>query len=135
MEWGISDSSSWSLETTREVLDVDYRSRKIKVKTKLSVVQAVQGRGPMWGGGDPEDELVWRSKEYNEVTYDLAGRLLTDARGSLPNGTCWRNVGTFSESVGYSDVNCNLVKPLDDLLDAVCIVPNASGHLFPEIRP
>jgi hypothetical protein len=120
-----------SVEATHEVLDVDYWSRKITVKTSSSVGQAVQGRGPMWGGGDPEDELVWRSNRYNEVTYDLAGRLLTDARGSLPNGKCWRTVGVFSESVGYSDVNCELVQPLDLLLDGLCAVPNASKHLFP----
>lgn len=122
---------SRALKTSPEVLDVDYWSRKLKLKSKSSEVQAFQGRGPLWGGGNPDDELVWRSTQYAETTYDLGGRLLTDAKGSLTNGKCWREIGVFSESLGYSDVDCDLVQPLDELLDRTCLVPSATKLLFP----
>jgi hypothetical protein len=118
-------------KVSREVLDVDYFSRTIQVKSGSMSIQAVQGRGSMWGGGEPRDELVWRSIQYSEQTYDLGGRLLTDAKAWLPNGKCWRTVGVPSESVFYSDIDCSLAEPLDRLLDGLCVIPNASKHLFP----
>jgi hypothetical protein len=119
------------VDSTREVLDVDYWSRKISVQSNPTVVFLEEGRGPMWGGGDPRNDAVWRSTQYSEVTYDLEGRLFTDARGSFPDGKCWRELGVFSESVGYSGVDCIQIKPLDDLLDRACVVSDAGSHLFP----
>ncbi len=118
-------------EVSREVLDVDYSSRTIQVKSQSTPLQAEQGRGPMWGGAEPEDELVWRSIRYSEQTYDLGHRLLTDAKSWLPNGKCSRTVGVFSESVSYSNIDCGLAEPLDRILDGLCVIPDASKHLFP----
>jgi hypothetical protein len=118
-------------DVSREVLDVDYWSRTIQVNSRSIPIQAMQGRGSMWGGGEPRDELVWHSIQYSEQTYDLEGHLLTDAKGWLPNGKCWRTVGVFSESVSYSDVDCTLTEPVDRILDGLCVVPDASKHLFP----
>jgi hypothetical protein len=119
------------VKVSREVLDVDYWSRSIQMKSRSSLLQATQGRGPMWGGGEPKDELVWSSIRYREQTYELEGRLLTDAKWWLPNGTCSREIGVFSESVSYSNIDCGLTEPLDRVLDGICVIPQASKHLFP----
>lgn len=118
-------------EVSREVLDVDYWSRTIQMKSQSTLLQVIQGRGPMWGGGEPEDESVWRSIRYSEQTYDLEGRLLTDAKWWLPNGKCSREVGVFTESVNYSNIDCGLAEPLDSILDRLCVLPDASKRLFP----
>jgi hypothetical protein len=118
-------------KVSREVLDVDYWLRTIRLKSEPSQIQAAQGRGPMWGGGEPEDESVWRSVRYREQTYDLGGHLVTDAKWWLPNGKCSREVGLFSESVSYSNVDCGLAEPLDRILDGLCVIPDAAKHLFP----
>jgi hypothetical protein len=118
-------------QVSHEVLDVDFWSRAIKLKSQRSPLQATQGRGPMWGGGQPEDESVWRSIRYREQTYDLGGLLLTDAKWWLPNGKCSRDVGVFTESVFYSNVDCGLTEPLDRILDGLCVIPEAAKHLLP----
>ncbi|MGA2651234.1 MAG: carboxypeptidase-like regulatory domain-containing protein [Terracidiphilus sp.] len=118
-------------DVSREALDVDYSLRTIRVKSGSVRIQVAQGRGPMWGGGQPEDEQVWRSTRYSEKTYDLGGMLLTDAKGRLPNDRCWREVGVFSESAFYSDIDCSVVEPLDRILDELCVIPGASKNLLP----
>lgn len=114
-----------------EILNVDYLHRTIRVVSKEKVIELEQGRGPMWGGGDPSDESVWLSVRYSEATYDLDGRLLTDAKGWMADGKCWRTVGVLSESASYRDIDCELARPLDDLLDGMCVLPDASKRLFP----
>jgi hypothetical protein len=42
-----------------------------------------------------------------------------------------REVGVFSETVSYADIDCVLAEPLDHILDGICIVPEASKQLFP----
>lgn len=118
-------------KVSREVMDVDYWRRMIQLQSGTATIQALQGRGFMWGGGDPQDESVWRSIRYSERTYELGDRLLTDAKWWLPNGKCSREVGLFSESVYYSDIDCDIVEPLDRMLDGLCVVPDASKHLNP----
>ena len=115
-------------KVSREVLDVDFWSRTIHVKSKPTHLQAIQGRGPMWGGAQLEDELVWGSVRYVEQTYDLGGQLLTDAKAWLPNGKCSRTIGVWQESVSYSSVDCSLAEPLDHILDRICAIPGASEH-------
>ena len=118
-------------KVSREVLDVDFLSRTIQMKSQSTLLQAIQGRGPMWGGGEADDESVWRSIQYRERPYDLEGRLLTDTKWWLPNGKCSREVGLFSESVSYSNTDCGFSEPLERILDGLCIIPQASKHLFP----
>ena len=78
---------------------------------------------PFWvadrcgGGGEPHDKLVWRSTQYNDLTYDFGGKTAHRCTGSLPDGKCWPELGVVSESVNYSNVECRLVQLLDDLLD------------------
>lgn len=109
----------------------DYWLRSVRVKSDSTTVFAYQGRGPMWGGGMSEND-IWGAARYSGKAYELDGWSIDDAKVWLPNGTCSRILGTFRESVFYSRVDCRKAKPLDHLIDKVCVDHDAFARL---IRP
>jgi hypothetical protein len=131
--WGgaLQVSRAQVIRAGREITDVDYTARSVRVRSAFGKLSVIQGRGLMWGGDGPDDLSVWRSVRYEEITYDLNGRIVTDARGWLADGTCWRSVGTFGESLSYRDVECGRTRPLDDLIDGACAAPDAANRLLP----
>ena len=113
----------------RERLNTDYWSRSVRIKSDSTTVFAYQGRGPLWGGEMPDEETIWGAARYRGKSYDFDGWSIADAKVWLQNGSCSRIIGTFRESVFYEKVACGLVKPLDDLLDKVCIDHNVFQRL------
>lgn len=75
----------------------------------------------MWSFGTPPDLDVWRSVAYQEATFEVGVVTIIDARGQLPNGSRWRNLGKFGESASYSDVDEATAKLLDQFLDGACL--------------
>lgn len=108
---------------TRQFHDVDYGARTYYIKTKKGPKGIQHGSGPLWGFGTPFEKDIWSSVRYDEATYDVAGVIIIDARGQLPNGSWWRSVGKFGESASYSDVDEATAKILDQLLDGACLEP------------
>lgn len=117
-------------KATTEKLDVDYWARGVAAKSRSKLQWGEQGRGPMWGGIE-EDEEVWGSARYKEITYRLGSLSVIDAKSWLHDGTCQRSVGFWGESILYYGLNCDSVQPLDDLIDQACAIPDASKRLFP----
>ncbi len=81
----------------------------------------MHGSGPLWSFGTPSDRDVWGSAKYEEVTYDVGGLTVIDARGQLPNGNRWRYLGKFGESASYSGIDGATAKILDQFLDGACL--------------
>jgi hypothetical protein len=118
-------------KASAEKLDVDYVARTVSAKSGSKLLWAEQGRGPMWGGGGPEDSDVWKATRYREVVYKLGDDLVIDAKEWMPDGKCQRSLGLFVESILYYGLKCRSVQPLDDLLDHACGVPDASMRQLP----
>ena len=78
---------------------------------------------PMWTFGIPSDRDVWQSVKYVETAYQVGRTTVLDARGQLPNGDRWRDLGKFGESASYSDVDESTARILDKFLDGACITP------------
>lgn len=118
---------SVSAKASAEKLDVDYYARAVSAKSGRKLIWAEQGRGPMWGGADPEDADVWKAARIREVTYKLGDSAIIDAKEWMPDGKCQRSLGLFGESILYYDLDCKSVQQLDDLLDHACAVPDAGA--------
>ena len=105
--------------------EVDNATRYYNVRTKQGPRGVIHGSGPLWSFGLPADRDVWRSSEYDEISYDAGGQVIRDARGVLMDGTRWRNLGKFGESASYTDVDEATARILDQLLDSACLKPVA----------
>ncbi|HEY1805529.1 MAG TPA: hypothetical protein VGG45_13725 [Terracidiphilus sp.] len=114
-----------------EKRDVDYVARVVTIKSRSKRLWVEQGRGPMWGGGIPEDSDVWKATRYREVTYKLGDLPVVDAKEWMPDGKCMRSVGLFTESILYYGLDCESTQPLDDLVDQACAIPDAAKHPIP----
>jgi len=109
------------VKASRQGRDIDYGARNYYVATKQGPKGIMHGSGPLWSFGTPSDLDVWRSVKYEEVTYDVGGLTIIDARGQLPNGSRWRNLGKFGESASYSDMDEATARILDRFLDGACL--------------
>ncbi len=102
--------------------DIDYGYRYYSVKTSAGPKGVSQGAGPMWGGGRPLIQYVWRSLKYEEIDYSAPfSQKIVDARGEFANGNRWRSLGRFGETATYSDVDPTNARILDQFLDSACI--------------
>jgi len=102
--------------------DIDYGARNYYIKAKKVTARIRHGSGPMWGLGTPLDTDVWRSIKYEETAYTNGREIMIDARGQLPDGTRWRNLGRFGETVSYSGADKTTAKIFDQMLDGACVV-------------
>jgi hypothetical protein len=109
------------VKARRQGQDVDYGARSYYIDTKQGPKGITHGSGLLWSFGTPLDRDVWRSVKYEEVTFDVGGLTIIDARGQLPNGNRWRNLGKFGESASYSDMDEATAKTLDRFLDGACL--------------
>jgi hypothetical protein len=109
------------VKASRQGQDIDYGIRSYYVDTKQGPKGIRHGSGLLWTSGLPSDLDLWRSVKYDEVTYDVGRLMIIDARGQLPNGTWWRNLGKFGESASYSDLDEETAKTLDKFLDGACL--------------
>ena len=121
--WGASFQfpRTSGVKASRQGQDIDYGARNYYVETKQGPKGIRHGSGPLWSFGTPLDQDVWRSVKYEEATYDVAGLMIIDARGQLPNGNRWRNLGKFGESASYSNIDEATAKILDQFLDGACL--------------
>ena len=100
--------------------DVDYNGRTYTVKTSSGKHYLRHGYGPMWGVGEPLPHYLQVSRSYAETTY--AGRAnITAARGELADGTRWRFLGTFGETISYQTKDGEAARRFDLMLDGVCL--------------
>jgi hypothetical protein len=113
------------IKATEPKMDVDYLFRAYLIKVGGKRYGVRHGTGPIWGGSEPFDELVWNSEQYEQVKYDVGGISIVDARGVLPDGNRWRNLGSFGVSASYEDVPNEAASVLDRLLDSACWKPSS----------
>jgi hypothetical protein len=71
------------VKASRQGRDIDYGARSYYVDTKQGHKGIMHGSGPLWSFGTPRDQDVWRSVKYEEVTFDVGGRTIIDARGLI----------------------------------------------------
>jgi hypothetical protein len=112
------------VKATRPKMDVDYLARTYSVAVLGKRYAVWHGTGPLWGGSEPSDELVWMSAQFEEVEYDVGGNYVVDARGVLPNGNRWHHLGSSDVSASYRDVPPEAAATLDKLLDSACWKPS-----------
>ena len=108
------------LKVGRQGRDIDYGIR-IYFISKRKHKWITHGSGPLWSFGTPPDRYVRESVKYEESVYESGGQLIIDGRGQFANGRRWRNLGRFSESAAYSDVDELTAKSLDRFLDSACL--------------
>jgi hypothetical protein len=106
------------IKASKQIRDSDYGARNYYTDARNGIRH---GSGPMWSTGVPLDHDVWRSVKYEEVTFDVGGQTIIDARGELPDGTRWRSLGRLGESASYSDADETSAASLDRFLDGACL--------------
>ncbi|MBL8239575.1 MAG: carboxypeptidase regulatory-like domain-containing protein [Bryobacterales bacterium] len=102
----------------REFHDVDYSGRSYEVKTATGRHYLQHGHGPLWSFGNPEESDLRKSVEYEETRYKDG---VTRARGTLPDGTRWRFLGLFGETISYATKDAEAARKLDAIFDAACV--------------
>jgi len=108
------------IKATEPKWDVDYVARRYSTKVRGRKYWVWHGTGGLWGGGEPFDELVWKSTEYEQATFGIGDSIIVDARGVLPNGNRWHHLGHFGVTASYEDVPFEAAAILDRLLDGAC---------------
>lgn len=102
---------------------IDTVTRKFNISASGKKYEVLLGVGPMWAGLLPSDELVWKSTKFEEVAYENEVGEIVDARGTLPDGNKWRNLGAIETSASYEDVPPAVAAIFDKLLDSACWRP------------
>lgn len=100
--------------------DVDYNGRAYTVRTSGGKQYLQHGHGPMWSSGVPPGRYLEMSASYEESTYE-GGANITAARGVLADGTHWRFLGTFGETISYQTKDGEAARRFDLMLDGVCL--------------
>ena len=100
--------------------DVDYNGRDYMVKTSSGKHYLRHGHGPMWSSGAPPVRYLDTSVSYEETTYE-GGANITVARGVFADGTHWRFLGTFWETISYETKDGEAARRFDLMLDGVCL--------------
>jgi hypothetical protein len=100
--------------------DVDYNGRAYMVKTSSGKHYLQHGHGPMWSSGVPPGRYLEMSASYEESTYE-GGANITAARGVFADGTRWRFLGTFGETISYETKDGEAARRFDLMMDGVCL--------------
>jgi hypothetical protein len=98
--------------------DIDYNGRAYTVKTGTGTHSLDHGYGPMWSSGTPSEVRLRNSIVYEEARYKDG---VTKARGTLPDGTRWRFLGLFGETISYATKDAGAARKLDAIFDAACV--------------
>ncbi len=117
------------VEPLQQANDSHYGVRSYIFSAAVGQSRIMHGSGPFWSYGTPSDLDVWRSVEYKETVYarrdpalSRAGMVIRDALGTTAAGKRWRYLGMFGESASYSKLDEEDARPLDRVLDSVCVV-------------
>lgn len=100
--------------------DVDYNGRTYTVKTNRGKHYLRHGHGPMWSNGLPSGLYLEQSTSYEESTFERRTEI-TAARGVFADGTRWRFLGTFGETITYHTKDEEAARRFDLMLDGVCL--------------
>jgi hypothetical protein len=98
--------------------DIDYNGRAYEVKTATGKHYLQHGYGPMWSFGTPSEMRLRDSTTYEEIRYKDG---VTKARGTLKDGTMWRFLGLWGETISYATKDAEAARKLDALFDAACV--------------
>lgn len=98
--------------------DIDYSGRAYEVKTATGRHYLQHGYGPLWSFGTPGDMNLRDSISYEEIRYKDG---VTKARGTLKDGTIWRFLGLFGETISYATNDAAAARKLDTLFAAACV--------------
>jgi hypothetical protein len=82
-----------------------------------------QGAGVHWSYGGPLPQMLAKAAEFEELDVQIEGEpdlWLTDIRGRRADGTRFRFVGTFGETLEYEDASPQATETFDRMLDAMC---------------
>lgn len=112
------------IKSTQPTWDVDYVARNYSISVGRKKYVVLHGAGPMWGGSELPDELVWKSVEFDQRDYEAGGVDVVDAHGTMPDGTRWRHLGVWTTSASYEKVPQEAAAVLDRLLDSACWKPS-----------
>lgn len=80
------------IKATAPKWDVDYVARWYSTKVRGKRYGVWHGTGGIWGGGEPFDELVWKSIQFEQATFGTGDSIIFDAHGVLPNGNQWHHL-------------------------------------------
>jgi len=111
----------------RSLRDVDYSVEIYAVNTSSGKNFLRHGGGPTWSDGAPEAYRVSPSIRYEERTYAFGPFQITDANGTLADGTHWRLLGRFGETAEYKTKDPEAAKKFDTILDSACLLPAPPG--------
>jgi hypothetical protein len=115
------------VRVSKQGRDVDCGIRVYSVETSEGRKWIMHGSGPNWSYGTPFPPDVWQSISYEERTFIAGGWTITDARGKLANGLCWRSLCRLGESAEYWNVDEATAKILDLVIDGACIGAEAAS--------
>ena len=91
------------------------------MKTATGTHYLTHGYGPKWSSGIPPERQLAESIHYDETTFAGPISNITAARGTMPDGTKWRYLGTFGESIFYQTKDPAAAVKLDAIMDRVCL--------------
>jgi hypothetical protein len=87
--------------------------------------QLTHGLGPNWSSGLPPLRDVELSTMFVEESFPLNEAIwVVDSRGTLGNGTRWRQIGIYGETVGFRTDNQKAAGEFDKYLDTLCLRPS-----------
>jgi hypothetical protein len=111
-----------NIRPSRQGADVDYGIRTYR-RADVKKQAIVHGSGSMWSFGSPDPDYVLSSVEFEEASFEIAGRLIIDARGRFPDGTRWRVLARFGETASCKDASDSDAALFDRFLDGACFAP------------
>lgn len=110
-------------QASNQDADIDYGIRSYTIAVGNGRFGIRHGAGPLWGGPSPSFFDLRSAVEYSERFYDIDGVRIVDGRGRSDTGKYWRSLGKFGETASYAEVEAEIAKKLDALLDSACLIP------------
>jgi len=108
--------------TVHEGSDIDYSYFSIGYGPKENRVWLKGiGQGSYATLGVPPEEWVLHAKEFTERSYRSGKAEGADMRGRSVDGTYWRYIGRFGESVEYSGLTEEQAAFFDRIIDKACM--------------
>jgi hypothetical protein len=103
--------------------DIDYSTASIVVRGASMQF----GAGPLWSYGFAPSQTLAEmvSVEEREVTVPGDGFAVTDYRGVRADGSRWRTLVTFGESITYDRADTVAAKLFDEVLASLCFAKPA----------
>ncbi len=99
----------------KEIVDVDYRLTEIRYRgTSLTF-----GTGPLLSWGLPSKDVLRSIIHERDVRIPWDGEA-AEYRGRNFDGTFWRGILMFGESIAYAQADEKAAKYFDGIIDTLC---------------